>query len=54
MKPHAHPRPLAFDYAVILGAWLLMFAYLTSGKLYTPPGPQTYSHPIVTRNPVWP
>jgi hypothetical protein len=31
MKPHRRQRPAILDYALILGAWLLMFAYLTSG-----------------------
>jgi hypothetical protein len=52
MKPRRRQRPAVVDYAVMLTAWIAMFAYLTSGGPYYPPGPQTYRHPIVTRNPV--
>jgi hypothetical protein len=47
-----HPLLQAARHAVILGLWVAMFAYLTSGGPYAPPGPQTYRHAIVTRNPV--
>jgi hypothetical protein len=52
MKPHKRQRPAVVDYAVILGLWVAMLAYLTSGGPYYPPGPQTYRHAILTRNPV--
>jgi hypothetical protein len=42
-EDHRRQRPAILDYAVILGAWFLMFAYMTSGGPY---------YPIVTRNPV--
>ena len=52
MKPHRRQRPAILDYALILGAWLLMFTYLTSGGPYAPPGPQTFRNPIHDARPV--
>jgi hypothetical protein len=54
MKPHRRQRPAVVDYAVILGAWLLMFAYMTSGGgPYPPPSLyQDYHAPIHTHNAV--